>query len=123
MQFRSAPFATGPFSHFPHQFNNRFYHVALPSRGGTPGATGAGREVSPTNYRTFAHRLRRSVIPVVPLIVVWRSGVVKQIRRARLWSGSRTLRFAYSMKEQIGKYSIVEGHMLKSISGVRMERF
>jgi len=33
VQFRSAPSATGLFSHFPHQFDSRFYHVALLSRG------------------------------------------------------------------------------------------
>jgi hypothetical protein len=33
MQFHSALGATGLFSHFPHQFNDRFYHVARPSRG------------------------------------------------------------------------------------------
>lgn len=36
---------------------------------------------------------------------------------AWIWSDSRTLRFPYSKKEQTGKYSIVEGHTLKSISG------
>jgi hypothetical protein len=78
----------------------------------------AGREVSPTIYRTLARDLRKSVIPVLPLVVVWR----RVIARAWLWSDSRTLRFAHSMKEQTGKYSIAEGHMLKSISGSAQTR-
>jgi len=32
VQFRSAPSATALSSHFPHQFNGGFYHVALASR-------------------------------------------------------------------------------------------
>ena len=41
----------------------------------------------------------------------------------RFKSNSRTLRFAYSMKEQTGEYSIAKSHMLKSISAtVQVER-
>lgn len=56
---------------------------------------------------------RTLVIQVSTPIVAWQS----VFRGLRVDLVRRTLRFPYSKKEQTGKYSIVEGHTLKSISG------